>query len=111
MAKLKVIVVGAGGRGKDYTDIMARFPEKFQVVGVAEPIMSRREYMRTKHNIPAENCFDTWEKILEKPKLADVAIISTMDRMHFAPAMAAIRKGYHLLLEKPAAPAAEECLA
>ena len=48
MAKLKVIVVGAGGRGKDYTDIMARFPEKFQVVGVAEPIMSRREYIRTR---------------------------------------------------------------
>ena len=111
MDKIKIIVVGAGGRGKDYTDIMARFPEKFQVVGVAEPIESRREYMRTKHNIPAENCFDTWEKILEKPKFADAAIISTMDRMHFAPAMEAIRKGYNLLLEKPAAPTAEECLA
>ena len=111
MDKIKVIVVGAGGRGKDYTDIMARFPEKFQVVGVAEPIESRREYMRTKHNIPDENCFDTWEKILEKPKFADAAIISTMDRMHFAPAMEAIRKGYNLLLEKPAAPTAEECLA
>ena len=111
MDKIKIIVVGAGGRGKDYTDIMARFPEKFQVVGVAEPIESRREYMRTKHNIPAENCFDTWEKILEKPKFADAAIISTMDRMHFAPAMEAIRKGYNLLLETPAAPTAEECLA
>ena len=111
MDKIKIIVVGAGGRGKDYTDIMARFPEKFQVVGVAEPIESRREYMRTKHNILAENCFDTWEKILEKPKFADAAIISTMDRMHFAPAMEAIRKGYNLLLEKPAAPTAEECLA
>ena len=111
MDKIKIIVVGAGGRGKDYTDIMARFPEKFQVVGVAEPIESRREYMRTKHNIPAENCFDTWEKILEKPKFADAAIISTMDRMHFAPAMEAIHKGYNLLLEKPAAPTAEECLA
>lgn len=111
MDKIKIIVVGAGGRGKDYTDIMARFPEKFQVVGVAEPIESRREYMRTKHNIPDENCFDTWEKILEKPKFADAAIISTMDRMHFAPAMEAIRKGYNLLLEKPAAPTAEECLA
>ena len=111
MDKIKIIVVGAGGRGKDYTDIMARFPEKFQVVGVAEPIESRREYLRTKHNIPAENCFDTWEKILEKPKFADATIISTMDRMHFAPAMEAIRKGYNLLLEKPAAPTAEECLA
>lgn len=111
MDKIKIIVVGAGGRGKDYTDIMARFPEKFQVVGVAEPIESRREYMRAKHNIPDENCFDTWEKILEKPKFADAAIISTMDRMHFAPAMEAIRKGYNLLLEKPAAPTAEECLA
>ena len=109
MEKLKVIVIGAGGRGKGYTDTMAKYPEKYQVVGVAEPIDDRREYVKNKHNIPEENCFVTWEHILERPKFADIAIISTMDRMHFAPAMEAIRKGYNLLLEKPVAPTAEEC--
>lgn len=107
--KLKVIVIGAGGRGIGYTDIMAD-SEGFEVVGVAEPIDDRREYVKNKHGISDENCFDTWEKILDKPKFADVAIISTMDRMHYAPAMKAIELGYNLLLEKPVAPTAQECV-
>ena len=76
MKKLKVIVMGAGMRGKGYTDIMAKHPDKFEVVGVAEPVEDKREYIRKLHNIPPENCFDTWEKILDVPKFADIAIIS-----------------------------------
>lgn len=109
MEKITAIVIGAGSRGQCYTNEMFKYPDKFQVVGVAEPIENRREFVKNKHSISDEHCFDTWEKILELPKFADVAIISTMDRMHFAPAMEAIRKGYNLLLEKPAAPTAEEC--
>ena len=109
MEKITAIVIGAGSRGQCYTNEMFKYPDKFQVVGVAEPIENRREFVKNKHGISDEHCFDTWEKILELPKFADVAIISTMDRMHFAPAMEAIRKGYNLLLEKPAAPTAEEC--
>lgn len=110
MKQLKVIVIGAGGRGRAYSDIMAEMPEKYQVIGVAEPLEDRMEYMKNKHQIAEENCVDTWEKLLERPKFADIAIISTMDRMHKDPAIAAIRKGYDLLLEKPVAPTAEDCL-
>ena len=110
MKRLKVIVIGAGGRGMGYTNIMSKMPEKFEVVGVAEPIKERREYIKQKHNVKEENCYDTWEKILDVPKFADIAIISTMDRMHFEPAMKAIELGYDLLLEKPVAPTPEECL-
>lgn len=110
--KKKVILIGAGGRGTGYTNIMAReFPEDFEVVAVAEPIDDRRNYIKEKHNIPSELCFTTWEPLLDLPKMADVALIATMDRDHFAPAMAAIEKGYDLLLEKPAAPTPEECRA
>ena len=42
--------------------------------------------------------------------MADMAIIATQDKMHFEPAMMAIEKGYHLLLEKPVAPTPEECV-
>ncbi|MBQ8525294.1 MAG: Gfo/Idh/MocA family oxidoreductase [Clostridia bacterium] len=109
MKKLKVILIGAGGRGTGYTNIMAEQPDKFQVVAVAEPIEERREYIRRKHNVPEDMCFTTWEPLLEMDKFADAAVICTMDRMHHGPAMAAIDKGYDLLLEKPAAPTPEEC--
>lgn len=111
MDKIKVILIGAGGRGTTYTNIMAESPEKFEVVAVAEPIEERREYIRKKHNIPQEMCFTTWEPLLEMDKVADVAVIATMDRLHYAPSMKAIEKGYNLLLEKPVTPTPEECFA
>lgn len=109
MRQFKVIVIGAGGRGQTYTNIMAMVPEKFKVVGVAEPIDDRREYIKEKHDLTDDCCFDTWEKILDVPKFADIAIISTMDRMHTEPAIKAMELGYDLLLEKPVAPTPEEC--
>ena len=105
----KVIVIGAGSRGQGYTNIMHKAPELFKVVGVAEPIDDRRDFIKEKHGIDEEHCFDTWEKILDIPKFADVAIISTMDRMHTEPALKALELGYDLLLEKPVAPTPEEC--
>lgn len=107
--QFKVVVIGAGGRGMRYTDIMHKVPEKFKVVGVAEPLEERRRYVKEKHEIPDENCFDTWEKLLARPRFADLAIISTMDRMHTEPAVKAMELGYDLLLEKPVAPTPEEC--
>ena len=54
MKKLKAIVIGAGSRGTTYTDIMANYPEKFEVVGVAEINPLRRNYIKEKHNIKDE---------------------------------------------------------
>lgn len=110
MKKLTAILIGAGGRGKNYTDIMKDMSEKYQVVAVAEPIKSRREYIRDKHNVSEDMCFLDWKPLLEKGKIADFAIISTMDRDHYGPAIAAIDAGYDLLLEKPIAPTPEECV-
>ncbi len=108
MDKLKVILIGAGGRGIGYTNIMDS--ERFEVVAVAEPIDVRRNYVKERHNIPDEMCFTTWEPLLDLPKMADVAIISTQDRMHRDPAIKAIELGYNLLLEKPVAPTPQECV-
>lgn len=107
--QFKVILIGAGDRGRGYTNIMHRLPEMFKVVGVAEPIEDRRNYIKEKHGISNECCFNSWDEILSVPKFADIAIISTMDRMHAKPALKAIELGYDLLLEKPAAPTPEEC--
>ena len=105
---MKVILIGAGGRGITYTDLMT--DDRFDVVAVAEPVDERREYIKNKHNIPEELCFSDWKPLLEKEKFADVAIIATMDRDHLEPTMAAIENGYHLLLEKPVSPSLDECV-
>lgn len=109
MKKLSVILIGAGSRGRIYTDVMADMPEHFSVTAVAEPIDSRRTYIKEKHGLSDENCFTDWKPLLAKGKIADVAVIATMDRDHFDPAMAALEAGYDLLLEKPIAPTPEEC--
>ena len=110
--KKKVILIGAGGRGYTYTNIMKdNFSDYYEVVAVAEPINERRNYIKEKHSLPDEMCFTTWEPLLAMPKLADIALICTMDRDHEAPALAAIEAGYDLMLEKPAGATPEECRA
>jgi hypothetical protein len=47
---------------------------------------------------------------MEQPKLADAALICTMDRLHYQPAMKGLEKGYHILLEKPMSPVPKECI-
>ncbi len=111
MKKLKVILIGAGNRGGVYTDIMSDLPEQFQVVAVAEPRDSRRERIQQKHNLPDDMCFTDYKPLLALGKIADIALIATMDRDHFEPAMMAIDLGYDLMLEKPITPTPEQCIA
>ena len=109
MKQYSAVVIGAGLRGIAYTTAMFNMKDKFKVIGVAEPIDSRREYIKNRHGISDDMCFRTWEEIFSKPKMADIAIISTMDNMHYEPVMKAIELGYDILLEKPVAPTAKEC--
>lgn len=111
MKKLKVILIGAGGRGRRYTNIMKEMPEQFELVGIAEPVESLREEIRELHGVDPKDCYESWEQILDRPKFADIAVITTMDQMHYEPAMKAIELGYDLLLEKPIAPTPEQCAA
>ncbi len=109
MEKVKVVLIGAGLRGMGYARKMAELPEKFEIVAVAEPLVTRREYVKNLFNIPSDMCFDDYKPLLDLGKIADVALICTQDRQHFEPAMKAISLKYDLLLEKPIAPTEEEC--
>ena len=60
MKVLDVILVGAGSRGRIYTDHMTG--DDFRIVAVAEPIKEQRDYIQKLHKIPDEMCFDSWEQ-------------------------------------------------
>ena len=106
---LTAILIGAGNRGNQYTKLMAKMEDKFKLIAVAEPIESRRNAIKERHGIPEEMCFADWKPLLEKGKIADVAIIATMDQEHLEPTMAAIDCLYDILLEKPVSPDPIEC--
>ncbi len=74
----------------------------------ADPAPEAREAMGTIAGDPGPLEFETGEALLAEPRLADVAVITTQDAMHFEQASAALRRGYHVLLEKPAATSATE---
>ena len=111
MKKVKLVLIGAGGRGITYVKQGKKHCPEVELVAVADPNQHRRDHVKQMFGLPDECCFETWEELLKQPKVADAAIIATQDRAHYAPAMEAIRQGYHLLLEKPVAPTPEECFA
>ncbi len=107
--KVTVLVVGAGARGEIYSRYALEHPDRMKVVGVAEPRNDYREQFIEQHNIAPEKVFTDWKQAAAVPKIADVVLICTQDNMHKEPAIAFARLGYHILLEKPIAPTAEDC--
>ena len=108
--QLSLILVGGGDRGSSYLKSLKIQPDRFKLIAIAEPVKEKREYLRELYNVPKDMCFESYEELLSLPKLADVSMICTQDKMHYEPAMMAIERKYDLLLEKPIAPTPEECL-
>ncbi len=111
MEPITAVVLGAGSRGVNYSDYALKWPEELKIVAVAEPRKDRRERFAAAHHIPAECCFESWADLLAQPRLADAAFVCTLDDDHVGPAMAAVQKGYHILLEKPMSNREDECVA
>ncbi len=109
MRQLSLILIGGGDRGSSYLKSLQIKPECFKLVAIAEPVKEKREYLRDAYGVPNEMCFEDYKELLKLPKMADIAMICTQDKMHFEPSMMAIEKKYDLLLEKPIAPTPEEC--
>ena len=110
MEKVKLVLIGAGDRGTTYANLGAASCPEMEIVAVADPDPVRRNYVKDKFGLSEDACFEYGEDLLKLPKLADAAIIATQDQLHYHLAMQAIAQGYHLLLEKPAAPTPKECL-
>lgn len=111
MKKVTAILLGAGARGRVYSNYAREFPDELEIIAVAEPNAARRAEMAQIHHIAPENVTESWEALLQRPRFADACLICTMDQMHTQPALQALNLGYHVLLEKPMAPTAEECRA
>lgn len=107
---IKVAIAGLGNRGRDnYGKIGMLYPDKMEIVAAADIDPKKVALAAEEFRLPGEACFSSAEEMLAREKLADAMVIATQDRQHVGHAIAALEKGYHLLLEKPVSPKVREC--
>lgn len=106
---MKYILIGAGSRGMTYGAWAAE--HGIEIAAVAEKRPDRLADAGEKLGVPVSMRFSDGMELLSLGKIADAAIIATMDRDHFAHTMAALECGYDILLEKPISPDPRECIA
>ncbi|MGN0329925.1 MAG: Gfo/Idh/MocA family protein [Kineothrix sp.] len=105
MKQVTAILLGAGQRGAEaYASYALDYPNELKFVGVAEPREDRREEFRRLHGVKSADAADSWEKLLERPRMADCVLICTQDQMHYQAIKMAAERGYHILCEKPISP-------
>jgi len=110
-ADLTFAILGLGGRGNAFSQVLNDMPELGRVVAVADVDAARRKVAGDRHGLPESARFDGYQALLAQPKLADVVIDTLMDQLHAPSAIPALDKGYHMLLEKPMATTLADCRA
>lgn len=109
--RYNLAVIGVGNRAGKYLQWVQAHPEKVSLAAVADPDGLRVSAAARQFSLGPEACFSTAEDLFSSTVPVDAVIIASPDRTHFRYAMAAIQRGWHVLLEKPAATRWEECVA
>ncbi|MGI6768789.1 MAG: Gfo/Idh/MocA family protein [Bacilli bacterium] len=106
---LTYVVIGYGQRGKFYADCLQRI-ENTKLVAVCDTQKSKLDLAQKNYNLREDQLFTNAENLFSKGKIADLAIIASMDQDHYQQAIQALQLGYHLMLEKPIAQNVQECI-
>ncbi|MEU8528152.1 Gfo/Idh/MocA family oxidoreductase [Streptomyces sp. NPDC048629] len=97
---LRLILAGAGLRGRAYADHAAD-TGRAEIVAFAEPDPDRAASAQARH--PRAERYGDWRELAERRPEADGVVIATQDADHVEPAVRFAELGYHVLLEKPMA--------
>ncbi|MCK4417013.1 MAG: Gfo/Idh/MocA family oxidoreductase, partial [Candidatus Latescibacteria bacterium] len=100
MEKIKVGFIGCGGNARGHIGRMLTMPEA-EIVALAD--VSQDSLKKAWEDYPQLKelpSFSDYRQMLEGVKL-DAVEISTPHTLHFQQAMDSLRKGLHVLVEKP----------
>ena len=106
---MKYVLIGAGSRGSIYGNWANE--QGIQIAAIAERRPDRLMDAAKQWHVPKDRCFTDASELFALGKIADAAIIATMDRDHYSHVMQALICGYDILLEKPISTDPKECLA
>lgn len=108
MSVKNLVVFGLGQRGNIYATFAKTYPDKFNLVAIIENNPERIEYAKKEFN--GVQIFNDYHAFIDKKIKADIVAVSTQDEAHKEHAIAMMKAGYDLLLEKPIANSKEDCL-
>lgn len=106
---IQLAIIGAGDRTRKYLDYISLISDRVQVVAIAEPNEKRLNQLGMEFSVPSQALFKCWKELLSSSLQIDAVIIATPDHLHYAPAMMALERNCHLLLEKPIAQDRQQC--
>ena len=101
MKKVSVVIVGYGDRGSIYGHFQNISPDIFEVRAVVDVDPFRLSLAKANLGLDDSCLFNNFENFLKLGKIADAAIVATMDELHYYQATELLKLKYHLLLEKP----------
>ena len=106
---MKYVIIGTGSRGMIYGQWA--YDHGIEIAAIAERRPERLKNAAEEFHVSPDLCFSDASELFALGKIADAAIIATLDRDHFGHVMQALDCGYDILLEKPISPDARECIA
>lgn len=106
---MKLALIGAGARGMIYSRYAYHILGD-EIVAVADRHTEKLERARREFGTPQNMLFTDPLALVQGVPEADALIVASMDRDHYAHAMAGLERGWHLLLEKPISPDPLECV-
>ncbi|MEL0251817.1 MAG: Gfo/Idh/MocA family oxidoreductase, partial [Novosphingobium sp.] len=101
---LNIAMIGCGRISLSHLDAIAARPLDAQVVAVVDRDLDLARKAAERFGAPA---FATLEEVLAIAHV-DAVLLATPNHLHAAQAMAALKAGKHVLVEKPAAETGED---
>ena len=108
MDKVKIGVIGAGGIANFHAKYYKEMPN-VEIISVADIVGEKAVNFAKSWNIPPKNIFTDYREMLDNVDL-DAVIVATPHRYHAEPTIYALKRGIHVMVEKPMASNANEAL-
>lgn len=105
--KFRIASIGCGGRSQSYLHWLRQKGFDYSLTALADPDSKKRDYFNSKFADGKALCFSDGQELMNSCDV-DGVIIATPNYLHREPAVAAMRKGYKILLEKPVAPSIDD---
>ncbi len=97
MSKLRVAVIGCGGRGRGHMKILTEFDDT-ALIAVADPVEAARNNAGDNYNV--SNRYESIDALLDNETL-DAVFVATPAHLNGEAALPCLARGIHTLLEKP----------
>jgi len=104
---LKVAIIGCGGRGTIFGELMKARKDEFEISAVCDINAAQIEKIKKILELDDSQCFTSEEEFLSE-KRGDIMVVATFDTVHVRQCIRAMELGCDVLLEKPISDSREE---